>query len=77
MSALRKTLRSPAEYLAIERRAETQSEYFAGEIVVVAGAVECHHIIASSLGVSFGSNSRNAAAQLILSTCGSKFHLAF
>jgi Uma2 family endonuclease len=50
MSALRKTLLSPAEYLAIERQAERKSEYFAGEMFTMAGAVEGHNIIALNVG---------------------------
>jgi len=49
MSALRKTLLSPAEYLAIERQAERKSEYFAGEMFTMAGAIEPHNLIVTNV----------------------------
>ena len=36
---------TPAEYLALERRAETKSEYHDGEIVALAGASRAHNAI--------------------------------
>jgi Uma2 family endonuclease len=46
MSAAPKPFLSPEEYLARERRAETKSEYYDGEIFAVAGGSEEHSIIA-------------------------------
>lgn len=37
---------SPAEYVALERRAKTKSEYHDGVIVAMAGASRAHHSIA-------------------------------
>ena len=35
---------TPEEYLALERKAERKSEYFAGEIFAMSGASEPHSI---------------------------------
>ena len=40
---------SPEEYLALERRSEYKSEYFAGEIFAMAGASERHVSIVANL----------------------------
>ncbi len=40
---------APEEYLALERQAETKSEYFAGEIFVMAGASRQHNLIVANL----------------------------
>jgi Uma2 family endonuclease len=45
MSTLAKTFLTPEEYLKIERQAEYKSEYFAGEMFAMAGAVERHNLI--------------------------------
>ncbi len=39
------TLLSPAEYLELERKAETKSEYFEGEMFAMAGASRRHGLI--------------------------------
>ena len=49
MSSRRKTLISPEEYLAIERRSETKHEYFAGEIFAMVGASKRHNLIISNI----------------------------
>ena len=49
MSVHHKSLLTPEEYLAIERKAETKSEYFAGEIFLMAGASEKHNLIVANL----------------------------
>jgi len=49
MSVHHKQLLTPEEYLIIERKAETKSEYFAGEIFLMAGASERHNLIVANL----------------------------
>jgi len=48
MSALRKPWFSPQEYLALERAAETRSEYVDGEIFAMAGGTLRHALIAAN-----------------------------
>jgi len=48
MSAVPKTKLTPEEYLAFERKAETKSEYYAGEAFAMAGANEEHNLIAGN-----------------------------
>jgi Uma2 family endonuclease len=45
MAAVRKPRYTPEEYLALERRAEYKSEYFAGEIFAMAEASPVHNAI--------------------------------
>ncbi|MGH9942960.1 MAG: Uma2 family endonuclease [Pyrinomonadaceae bacterium] len=49
MSHQRKSLLTPEEYLAIERRAEAKSEYFAGEVFAMVGASKRHNLIAANI----------------------------
>lgn len=49
MSTLAKSFLTPEEYLKIERQAEYKSEYFAGEMFAMAGAVEAHNLICWSI----------------------------
>lgn len=49
MSSQRKTLLTPEEYLAAERKAETRSEYFAGEVFAMVGASKRHNLIAANI----------------------------
>jgi Uma2 family endonuclease len=48
MSAQLKIRLTPEEYLAIERKAEYKSEYYAGEMFAMAGASEPHNLIAGN-----------------------------
>ncbi len=43
------TLVAPAAYLAAERRAETKSEFFAGEVFALSGASRRHNLIVGNL----------------------------
>ena len=49
MSTKHKTLITPQEYLALEREAETKSEYYAGEVFALAGASPRHNLIAGNV----------------------------
>ncbi|MCA1568000.1 MAG: Uma2 family endonuclease [Acidobacteria bacterium] len=49
MSSQRKTLMTPEEYLAAERKAETRSEYFGGEVFAMVGASKRHNLIAANI----------------------------
>lgn len=49
MSSQPKKQLTPAEYLALERRAEFKSEYFAGEMFAMAGASQRHNLIAANI----------------------------
>jgi Uma2 family endonuclease len=49
MSSQRTTLLTPEEYLEIERRAERKSEYFRGEMFLMAGASYAHVVIVGNL----------------------------
>jgi len=49
MSAQRKTLLTPEEYLAAERRSEGKSEYLAGEVFAMVGASQRHNFIVSNI----------------------------
>lgn len=40
---------TPEEYLALERKAECRSEYYAGEIFAMSGASEKHNLIAGNI----------------------------
>ena len=49
MSLQPKTYLTPEEYLAIERKAESKSEYFHGEMFAMAGASERHVLIVTNV----------------------------
>ena len=49
MTTQPKNLLTSEEYLAIERKAEFKSEYFAGEMFAMAGASRQHNIIVSNI----------------------------
>jgi Uma2 family endonuclease len=50
---------TPEEYLALERKAEYKSEYFAGEIFAMSGASERHNLIAGNVFAAFHVQFRN------------------
>jgi Uma2 family endonuclease len=50
MSSQPTTLLSPAEYLELERKAERKSEYFQGEMFLMAGASRWHGLIVMNVG---------------------------
>lgn len=50
MSTLpKRSLLTPEEYLAIERKAEFKSEYYQGEMLAMAGALKPHNLIVSNV----------------------------
>ena len=49
MSAVPKLQFTPQEYLALERKAESKSEYYQGEIFAMAGASSPHNLISTNL----------------------------
>ena len=49
MSLVPRTYLTPEEYLAIERAAETKSEYFRGEMFALAGAGRLHNLLVARL----------------------------
>ena len=49
MSSQLKHYLTPEEYLAIERKAETKSEYFQGEMFAMVGASRRHNLIAGNI----------------------------
>lgn len=50
MTAIPKVRLTAAEYLSIERKAETRSEFFAGEMFAMSGASREHNLISVNLG---------------------------
>jgi Uma2 family endonuclease len=51
--AIAERLISPEEYLAAERVAEEKSEYYAGRVVPMAGALKRHNRLSRNVGYSF------------------------
>jgi len=49
MASLPKTYITPEEYLALDRKAEVKSEYYAGQIIAFAGASKQHNLIVANV----------------------------
>ena len=49
MASLPKTYITPEEYLALDRKAEVKSEYYAGQIIAFAGASKKHNLIVANV----------------------------
>jgi Uma2 family endonuclease len=67
MSSLPSTLNhsvSPEEYLERERRAEYKSEYFAGEIVAMAGARRKHNLVSNNVSASLTAQLRGEPCEV-------------
>ena len=58
---------TPEEYLERERRADYKSEYFAGEIVAMAGAKRKHNLVSSNVTVSLGVQLQDSACEVYAS----------
>ena len=67
MSAVPKTKLTPAEYLAIERKAEFKSEYYRGEMFAMAGARLPHNTIKENLIVELGSQFKGGPCRTLSS----------
>ena len=63
MSSLPKTLLTPEEYLEIERRADTKSEYYAGEMFAMAGAGATHNQLVWNLIAQLDRHLRSRGCQ--------------
>jgi Uma2 family endonuclease len=55
MSTQPKSYLTPEEYLAIERKAQSKSEYWNGEMFAVSGARRAHNVIAFNSALALGS----------------------
>jgi Uma2 family endonuclease len=55
---------TPEEYLAIEERSETKSEYYRGEIFAMAGSTIEHGQISTNLTIAIGAAVRGTTSQL-------------
>jgi Uma2 family endonuclease len=64
MSAVPKHYLTPQEYLALERRAETKSEYLRGEMFAMAGASREHNLIASNVNRELGQQLRERPCEV-------------
>ncbi len=67
MSSLPNTLNyfvTPEEYLERERRAEYNSEYFAGEIVAMAGAKRSRSLVCGNVTTSLGTQLRDSPCEV-------------
>ncbi|HEX3532223.1 MAG TPA: Uma2 family endonuclease [Thermoanaerobaculia bacterium] len=57
---------SVEEYLAVERRSETKSEYLNGEIFSMAGASRSHNRIVLNLGISLDGQLKNRGCEIFV-----------
>ena len=67
MSLQPKSLYTPEEYLALERKAEYKSEYFAGEIFAMSGASERHNLIVGNVFAMLHIQLRNRPCRVYMS----------
>ena len=63
MSSQPKTLLTPEEYLAVERKAASKSEYFQGEMFAMAGAGERHNLVSLNLAAALHSQLRGRSCR--------------
>ena len=64
MTAVPKSRLTPAEYLTIERRAAFKSEFFAGEMIAMAGASREHNLIVGNLVRELGLQLKNRPCEV-------------
>lgn len=67
MSSLSPSLLTEREYLALERKSETRSEYLAGRIFVMSGATRRHNLIAGNLYREINSQLRGRPCEAYVS----------
>jgi Uma2 family endonuclease len=67
MSAIPKTLLTPEQYLAQERRAEFKSEYYRGEVFAMAGASFEHTVIKDNLARKAGNQLEGGSCRVLTS----------
>lgn len=65
--ALIKPRLSPAEYLEIERGAETRSEYIEGEMYAMSGASYAHNVIVTNLAASLHASLKGGPCRAVVS----------
>ena len=64
MSSMPEQLYTPEEYLKRERMADYKSEYFAGEIIAMAGAKRKHNLIAGNIFAFLNTQLREAPCEV-------------
>lgn len=67
MTLAAKRIYTPEEYLALERQAETKSEYINGEIYAMAGASRAHNLITSNFARELGNQLRERPCETYIS----------
>ena len=72
MAANPKTMYTVEEYLAFERQSDTKHEYFAGEIVAMAGASYEHNIIVGNIGAILHGQLRHRACAVVTEPTAAK-----
>lgn len=68
MSSQPTTYLTPEEYLAIERKAESKSEYINGEIVAMTGASRKHNLIVVNIISEMGRQLRDCTCEMYASS---------
>src|SRR2546423_10164972 len=67
MSAVPKVKLTPAEYLAVERKAEFKSEFYRGEMFAMAGASEEHCLVKDNLAREAGYQLKTGPCRVVTS----------
>ncbi len=67
MTAVPKTRLTPEQYLAIERKAETKSEFYRGEMFAMAGASEEHCLIKDNMAREVGNQLKDSSCRVVTS----------
>lgn len=66
MSSRPKAHLTPQQYLAIERAAETKSEYFDGEMFAMSGASRKHNLVTGNIFVEFSTQLRGRPCEVYI-----------
>ena len=67
---------TPEEYLALERQAETKSEYWQGETYALAGASRQHNLVAFNLAATLGAQLKSRPCEAYTSDMRVKMNRA-